>query len=123
MAAKQTMKLTIKHHDIRSTHELDSLVEQELLSMASRVCIEEAVVALGCQRERSPSCHAQIRIITPGPDLQVEGTDHTVAAAFRQALIDLGRKLDTRHRNRARQRRSPRPSQVHSRTAWARQAA
>ena len=102
------MKLTIKHHDVRSTHELDSLVEQQLLKITPRLCVEEAVVALGCSRDRSPSYRAVIRIVTPGPDLEVEGRDHTAVAAFRQAMSDLDRQLDRRGRNRAWQRRGQR---------------
>jgi ribosome-associated translation inhibitor RaiA len=108
MAVKMKMKLTITHHDVRSTHELDTLVEEELLRLVPRICVEEAVVALGCSRDRSPAYRAVIRIVTPGPDLEVEGHDHTAPAAFRQALSDLDRQLARRSRNRVWQRRSQR---------------
>jgi ribosome-associated translation inhibitor RaiA len=109
------MKLTIQHYDVRSTDELDSLVEEQLLSITPRVHIEEAVVTLGCYRDRSPACRALIHLVTPGPDLQVEGTDHTVVAAFRQAMSDLDRELDRRSRQRAWQRRSQRQQPGHLR--------
>jgi ribosome-associated translation inhibitor RaiA len=108
MPLEKTMKLTIKHHDLRSTDELDSLVEEQLLRITPRICVEEAVVALGCYRDRSPPYRAMIRIVTPGPDLEVEASDHTPVAAFRQAMNDLDQQLDRRGRNRARQGRSQR---------------
>lgn len=87
------MKLTLCHHNIRSIHEVDSLVEERILKLADRVQIDEARVRLEYHWELSPAYRATIHIVTPGPDLQAEGYDHTIRAAIGKALADLEVRL------------------------------
>lgn len=95
------MKLTIRHHQIRSTDPLDQWVEELLLPLESRLLIEEAVVILSRNHTTSPAFRARIKVVTPGPDLEVEGKDHTIQAALSKAVSTLDAKLDRRDRNRA----------------------
>lgn len=90
------MKLTLHHHNIRSTHEVDSLLEERILSLEPRLQIDEAHVRLERQSELSPAFRVAIHIVTPGPDLQAEGRDHTIRAAIGKALADLNARLHHR---------------------------
>lgn len=92
------MKLITEHHNLRSTDELDSLVEERILAFEPRLQIDEARVRLECRWERSPAYRVAIHIVTPGPDLRVEGHDHTIRAAIGKALTNLDARL--RHRER-----------------------
>ncbi len=90
------MKLTVYHHNIRSIHEVDSLVEERLLKLGDPLQIDEARVRLEWQRELSPACRVAIHIVTPGPDLQAEDCDHTIRAAIGKALANLEGRLQHR---------------------------
>ena len=92
------MRLTVQHHNLRSTHELDSLLEDRILDLQPRLQIDEARVRLECRWEHSPAYRVAVHIVTPGPDLQAEGCDHTIRAAMGKALADLEAQL--RHRER-----------------------
>ena len=92
------MKLITQHHNLRSTDELDSLVEERIFTFEPRLQIDEAWVRLECQWEESPAYRVAIRLVTPGPDLQAEGCDHTIRAALGKVVTDLEDKV--RHRSR-----------------------
>ncbi len=92
------MKLTVQHHHLRSTHELDSLLEERILNLQPRLQIDEARVRLERRWETSPAYRVAIYIVTPGPDLRAEGSDHTIRAAMGKALANLDGQI--RHRER-----------------------
>ena len=87
------MRLITQHENLRSTDELDSLVEERILAFEPRLQIDEARVRLECRWERSPAYRVAIHIVTPGPDLRVEGHDHTARAAIAKALTNLEARL------------------------------
>lgn len=87
------MRLMTEHQNLRSTDELDSLVEERILAFEPRLQIDEARVRLECRWEKSPAYRVAIHIVTPGPDLQVEGHDHTIRAAIGKALESLEDRL------------------------------
>jgi ribosomal subunit interface protein len=94
------MKLNVQHHNLRSTHELDSLLEQRIFKLEPRLQIDEACVRLECRWEKSPAYRVAIHIATPGPDLKAEGRDHTVRAAIGKAFLDLEDRLrDREHKS------------------------
>ena len=92
------MKLITQHHNLRSTDELDSLVEERIFAFEPRLQIDEARVRLECRWEESPAYRVAIYLVTPGPDLQAEGCDHTIRAAIGKAVTDLESKLEHRAR-------------------------
>ena len=100
------MKLITQHHNLRSTDELDSLVEERILAFEPRLQIDEAHVRLECNWEQSPAFRVAIHIVTPGPDLQAEGHDHTIRAAIGKAVTDLEGKLRERSRKSLRRLQS-----------------
>jgi ribosome-associated translation inhibitor RaiA len=83
------MKLITQHYNLRSTDEMDSLLEERILAFEPRLQIDEARVRLECRREESPGYFVAIHIVTPGPDLRVEGRDHTIRAAISKAVASL----------------------------------
>jgi len=92
------MRLTVQHHNLRSTYELDSLLEERILDLQPRLQMDEARVRLERRWETSPAYRVAIYIVTPGPDLQAEGSDHTIRAAMGKALANLEGQI--RHRER-----------------------
>lgn len=95
------MKLTIEHRFVRSTDEIDSLVEARLCSLAERGRIDEAVVRLEERPETSPPFRVHAHLVTPGPDLTAEAVDHSLAAAVLKVVKHLNAALDERERNQA----------------------
>lgn len=102
------MKLTLYHHNIRSMHEVDSLVEDRILKLGDRLQIDEARVRLEYQWELSPAYRVTIQIVTPGPDLQAEGCDHSIRAAIGKALAGLEGRLQHREHKPLRRLQSKR---------------
>jgi ribosome-associated translation inhibitor RaiA len=92
------MKLITQHHNLRSSDELDSLLEERILAFEPRLQIDEARVRLECRWEESPAYFVAIHLVTPGPDLRAEGRDHTIRAAIGKAVTDLEDKLGHRAR-------------------------
>jgi ribosomal subunit interface protein len=98
------MKLNLQHHNVRSTHALDSLIENRILALQPRLRIDEAHVRLECRFESSPPFGVRIHLVTPGPDVFAEGRDHTIHAAIHKALGEIESRLD--HREAKRQQRA-----------------
>ena len=103
-----SMKLTIQHFEVRSTHALDSLVEERILALQPRLQIDEANVRLAHERALSPPYGVQVHLVTPGPDVFAESKDHTLAAALDKVILELEGKIGqrkTRHGERVRNQR------------------
>ena len=98
------MKLDLQHQNVRSTHALDSLIENRILALQTRLQIDEAHVRLECSFESSPAFGVRIHLVTPGPDVFAEGRDHTIHAAIHKALGEIESRLV--HRAAKRQRRA-----------------
>jgi ribosomal subunit interface protein len=110
------MKLTLRHHQVRCTDALDSLIEERILSLQPRLALDEAVVLLEYCRGKSPAFRVQVHLATPGPDLAVEGCDHTLRAALDKVMAELERRIDGRARQRAWRIRGHR--QLPARSRW-----
>jgi ribosome-associated translation inhibitor RaiA len=95
------MKLTLEHHNLPSTHELDALIENRILALQPRLQIDEAHVRLECRFESSLPFGVRIHLVTPGADVFAEGRDHTIHAAIHKALGEIESRLD--HRTAKRQ--------------------
>ena len=114
------MKLTLQHHKIRSTDELDSLLEELIFDLEPRLQIDEARVRLECRWGSSPAYRVAIHIVTPGPDLEAEGQDHTIRAAISKAFLDLDTRLRHRKHKPIRRVRSNLQRPVALRSGWTR---
>jgi ribosome-associated translation inhibitor RaiA len=100
------MKLNVQHHNLRSTHELDSLIEERILALQPRLQIDEARIRLECRWKESPAYRVAIHLVTPGPDVLAEGRDHTIRAAIAKAVAHIEDKLGDRARKPLRRLRS-----------------
>ena len=94
------MKLTVQHHHLRSSDELDSLIENRILALQARMQIEEAHVRLECRFEESPAFTVRVHLVTPGPDVFAEGRDHTIRAAIEKVMADVEPKIGSRFQKR-----------------------
>ena len=114
------MKLTVQHHKIRSTDEVDSLLEERIFELEPRLQIDEARVRLECRWGASPPFRVAIHIVTPGPDLDAEGRDHSIRVAIGKAFLDLETRLRHRERKPNRRVRSNVQTPVALRSRWSR---
>jgi len=94
------MKLTLQHHHLRSSDELDSLIENRILALQSRLQIDEANVLLECRLEQSPAFSVRVHLITPGPDIFAKRRDHTIRAAIEKVMADVAAKISSRFEKR-----------------------
>lgn len=96
------MKINIQHSHVRSTDELDSLVEGRIMALQSKLVIEEANVRLEHQHEASPPFKVSVHLVTPGPDVFADGCDHTMRAAVAKAMGGLEAQISSRAQKRLR---------------------
>lgn len=94
------MKLTVQHSHLRSTDELDSLIENRIFALQPRLQIDEARVRLECRHDDSPAFSVHIQLVTPGPDLFAEGRDHTIRAAIDKVMCEVESRIEERHARR-----------------------
>jgi ribosome-associated translation inhibitor RaiA len=96
------MKLTVQHFDIRSTNDVDTLIEERILALPPRFKIDEANVRLEHRLDLSPAFRVHVHLVTPGPDVLAEGRDHTIRAAIDKVMAQLEHKINLRRRKRTR---------------------
>jgi ribosome-associated translation inhibitor RaiA len=94
------MKLTVQHHHLRSSDDLDSLIENRILALQPRLQIDEAHVRLECRFEKSPAFSVHVHLVTPGPDVFAESRDHTIRAAIKKVLTQVEAKITNRFEKR-----------------------
>lgn len=92
------MKLYLQHHNLRSSDELDTWVEQQVLELARTRQIDEAKIRLAHLHEESPAYQVNAHLVTPGPDVFAEGRDHTIRAAFEKVIRQLRDQIASRAR-------------------------
>lgn len=103
------MKLTVQHKNIRSTAELDSQIEEKILSLQPALQIDEACVSLARDYDASPPFQVKVHLVTPGPDVLAEGCDHTLEAAFNKVMSSLRDKIGNRATRRQKRLRDQAP--------------
>ncbi len=100
------MRLNVQHFSIASTDALNSWVEQQVLALGRLRQIDEANVKLVCHPETSPAYQVKVHLVTPGPDVFAEGTDHTLRAAFTKVMSQLRETIASREAKRSRKAKS-----------------
>lgn len=103
------MKLTLSHRNHVPSKSLTEMIENELKSLLPDLQIDEARVHLERSLTDSPPFSASFHLVTPGPDVIVSSTDHTLRAAVLKAFQCIADKIEHRQTKRT-QRREAAPA-------------
>jgi hypothetical protein len=98
------MKLTLTHRNHVPSNSIVEMIEKELKSLQPELQIDEARVHLERSLTDSPPFSASFHLVTPGPDVIVSSTDHTLRAAVLKAFDRIADKIGHRHSKRTRRR-------------------
>jgi hypothetical protein len=98
------MKLTLTHRNHAPSKSIVEMIEKELVSLKSELQIDEARVHLERSLTDSPPFTASFHLVTPGPDVIVSSTDHTLRAGLLKAFEAIREKIGHRKLKRARRR-------------------
>jgi ribosome-associated translation inhibitor RaiA len=98
------MKLTLTHRNHAPSKSIIEMIENELKAILPDLQIDEARVHLERSLTDSPPFSASFHLVTPGPDVIVSATDHTLRAAVLKAFQRIGEKIEHRHTKRAHRR-------------------
>ena len=100
------MKLHIRHRHHQPSPSFTALVASQLESLSPALQIDEARVLIERRLEASPAFRIAAHLVTPGPDIQAEGVDHTLRAALQKLIAGLSDRISYRQDKRARRVRS-----------------
>lgn len=98
------MKLILTHHNHAPSQSILEMIEKELDSLKSELQIDEARVHLERSLSDSPPFTVSFHLVTPGPDVIVSSTDHTLHAGLLKAFDAIREKISHRKLKRARRR-------------------
>ena len=79
------MKVNIQHRHRGNKEVTEELVRSSLATIGQRRTITEAYVRIEERPELSPAISVLAHLSTPGPDIVVQASDHSVAAAISKA--------------------------------------
>jgi ribosome-associated translation inhibitor RaiA len=99
------MKLTLNHRSHEPSSQLTALIEKEIQALEPALRIDEARVSIERQ-EGSPPFRISAHLVTPGPDVCAEATDHTLRAALSKLIRRIRDKITHRSLRKGRRRRS-----------------
>ncbi len=95
------MKLVLRHVNHHPSRSLTELLDKELDALRGELRIDEARVCFERLEDASPPFRVAMHLVTPGPDVVVEATDHTLRVALLKAVEEIRSKLVHRRRKRA----------------------
>jgi hypothetical protein len=97
------MKVNIQHRHRGNKELTERLVRSSLNMIGQRRTITEALVRIEERPELSPPITVLAHLVTPGPDIVVQASDHSLAAAISKAdqkirtcITDKERKIAVR---------------------------
>lgn len=96
------MKLTLQLHNHAPSKSVIEMIENELKSILPKLRIDEARIRLERSLTDSPPYSASFHLVTPGPDVIVSSTDHTLRATVLKAFRGISAKIGHRDTKRAR---------------------
>lgn len=102
LSTKPAMKLTLTHRNHAPSKSIVEMIDKELKSLLPDLQIDEARVHLERSLTDSPPFTASFHLVTPGPDVIVSSTDHTLRAALLKAFQGIADKIDHRQVKRSR---------------------
>lgn len=95
------MRVNIQHRHYRGQEAIEHVVQSHLKLLGQRRTITEAFVRLEENPAQSPACSVLVHLVTPGPDIVVQASDHSLAAAWMKADAKLHECIDARERKQA----------------------
>lgn len=98
------MKLNLTHRNHSPSPSMTTMLESELQSLKDDLQIDEARVRIERSLTASPPFSISLHLVTPGPDVIVHATDHTLYAAVIKAFNRIRDKIGHRQTKRARNR-------------------
>lgn len=98
------MNLTLSHRNHAPSESIVKMIESELTALLPELQIDEARVHLERSLTESPPYSASFHLVTPGPDVIVSSTDHTLRAAILKAFQGIQKKIEHRQTKRTRRR-------------------
>jgi ribosome-associated translation inhibitor RaiA len=98
------MRITLRNLHHEPSPSLIELLEKELAALSTDLHIDEARVSFERRLDGSPPFRVTFHLVTPGPDVEAETTDHTLRAALIKAIDVLRGKIGHRHQKRARRK-------------------
>ena len=98
------MKLTLSHRNHAPSKSIVEMIENELKSLLPDLQIDEARVRLERSLTDSPPFSASFHLVTPGPDVIVKSSDHTLRAAILKAFDRIAGKIGHRRAKRMQRR-------------------
>lgn len=103
------MKLTLSHRNHAPSKSIVEMIESELKALLPDLQIDEARVRLERSLTDSPPFSVAFHLVTPGPDVIVKSSDHTLRAAILKAFERIAGKIGHRKVKRS-QRREKAPA-------------
>ena len=100
------MKLTLEHHHHAPSPQFSALVESEIKALQPALRIDEARVSIERQPEARPPFRITAHLVTPGPDVCADATDHTLRAALGKLIRRIRDKITHRSARKARRHKS-----------------
>jgi hypothetical protein len=94
------MRIYLQHIGVRSSHDVDSLIEDRLVALSERQFIEAAHVKIERRADSSPPFRVSVTLEVPGTDFSVVSDDWTATAAAIKAVEQLSLKIARRLRKR-----------------------
>ncbi len=98
------MKLTLSHRNHAPSKSILEMIENELKTLMPDLRIDEARVRLERSLTESPPFSVSFHLVTPGPDVIVKSSDHTLRAAVLKAFERIAGKIGHRQAKRVRRR-------------------
>jgi hypothetical protein len=96
MSNQPTMKFTFNHHNHAPSKSILDMIEAKMHSLLPDLKIDEARVSLDRSLTESPPYSASFHLVTPGPDVIVSSSDHTLRAAVLKAFKLIDEKIELR---------------------------
>lgn len=98
------MKLSLSHRNHAPSKSIVEMIQNELQALEPDLQIDEARVRLERSLTDSPPFSVSFHLVTPGPDVVVKSSDHTLRAAILKAFDRIAGKIGHRRVKRARRR-------------------
>jgi len=102
------MKIIVKHRHHIPSPSLTALITQQLEAVGKTRQIDEARVLVERRLEASPPFFVSAHLVTPGPDVFAEASDHTLRAALQKTIAQLAAHIGQLHQKRDRRNRNKR---------------